>query len=956
MAAHGTFWKYALAQIVRKRRRTLSAVAGIAIAITLIAAENVSVDSSARALIDQQLSDVPVDMEARTDSTRDYTNATAAISTERLVKRAEPISAYQFTAYASAGGNGSKSVVIRISGIRPQFSEVASRFGFSGQLSLAPGGIVISDVLAQKLGVAVGGKLVLRAEYGYENRTMTLNVSGIISHPDVPEMYVIVTRTPFGEERSYSLDDRPGGNAFGSQFIKNEAAFVPIEELWNVGAALSESTESQVGIDTKYNRTFNYCIWVDRMATINPYDLKSSITSLSRLKQRMVLFADLYSVSIYKDNIESVLMSMSESMDSMRGEFFLFSIPVIGLGLYLGQLGVDLGMAERRQEIALLKSRGAGMSFIVRMFLVEGLVLGLIAGLVGLLCGALLSQALIQFLVPGAAAGAAVYITTGSVALSMFLGVLLMFLATYRPAKRAAKIEIVEGLQQYSTEEATEKYNPRNSVIMVTVAVLFYLVMVYFDAQKWIEEGRSQDVLYNLLLIMKAVGTLMSPLLPVLLIFGITGLLTRASYKPYGALSRITKPITREMWPVVNRNIVRNPKRASSVCIIIALGITFGLFVTMWSGSESDYQDRVARALAGSDVCANFYTHNFTLNSSIEPYLESMPGVSRVAAAHQIGNAAVLQTTIDLVALDSKNYSKTVFWDDTLFLKGSKADVESLAGGKRIVVTQDFVSKTSVDVGSTITLRITPLGGNSGEEMTCRVVAIVKAMPGMLRLDPGIEPSEFIPPPGPTAYMDMRNLDLPTLYVERSSYFVDAKDGQSLSELKKDIGSRLGATGLVERVLSYDEVLESVRGGPQSMSIYKFLLVENAFTVLIVTVGMSLILLAAAIERQRETANYIARGGSKHQVSSLFVAEAITILALAVLVGVFAGTLTAAMFQQMSAGMSSGSALLKQRLVLTADPVYLVLVTVVSLIVASYLVARKASRVDLLKVLKTRGG
>jgi ABC-type antimicrobial peptide transport system permease subunit len=138
-----------------------------------------------------------------------------------------------------------------------------------------------------------------------------------------------------------------------------------------------------------------------------------------------------------------------------------------------------------------------------------------------------------------------------------------------------------------------------------------------------------------------------------------------------------------------------------------------------------------------------------------------------------------------------------------------------------------------------------------------------------------------------------------------------------------------------------------------SVSDYKFLLIESGFALVIVTAGLALILTAAVYERRKETAGWMARGATRRQVASMFVAEAMTLLALALAVGLVAGFMTA----YMALGLfgTSGVDPVGRSLVVSADTLWLVGATVASLLLTSYAVSWKASRVDLAQVLRLRG-
>jgi len=957
MASAVTFFKYSFLGIFKNSRRTFSAIIGVTLAVTLVAAQNISVDSSARAVMDQLLAGVPVDMMARTAATTDYSGVAGSLARVSLVDGVEPISGNQYTTLARSSVNTSATFPIRLSGVEPGFGRVASRFGLSGRFQLSPGGIVISENLSAATGVGAGQRLSLveTVEVGwnsttgrpvYRNNTVELSVTAVVSHEGVPDSYEIVNEAP-SIYNPQGRENPAKTGEMGRYFVKNTASFVVLGELGGIVARLKEGSGPPVmkDVDEHFNRTFHYCIWTQRYSVMNPFDPDGSRQSLAKLEQRLSLAGDKFGVDIFENDLQPILTRTYDSAISARGKYLAFSLPVIFLGFFLGIIGVDMGMAERRQEAALVKSRGATRSHLLWLFLVEGVFLGILSGALGLVAGALISAALFAYFVP-AASGLApgLYITDFSIELGMFLGVLLMALAMFLPARRASRAEVSEGLHYYSTEEATEKYKSRYAILFTFLSVTFYLVITLFDPQKWYEEGRPLNTAYNVLSILRAVGTLISWLIPVLLIFGVTSLLTRASYKPYGYLARLTRPLTGELWPVVDRNLVRNPKRASRVCIIIAISITFGILVTTWASTEYDHQQRLSRVIVGADVRA-VLSSSGSVNLSIGSAIAHLAHVDDSAVSYSIDQASIGRGGIDLFTLMARNYSRVAFLDDHLFLEGSRSDVASLAGGKRIIINQALQAETSARAGDTVNLKITVGTGSQPIQLSCRIVAVVKALPGMV----GEVQNGYIQTLLPAAFIDQSNLDLRSVSIKQVSVFVESgSPRQAAREIKAAFPG-----GRTAQVLVEEEYLAELQGGPVSISDYKFLLIEGGFALVIVTVGLALILTAAVYERRKETAGWLARGATRRQVASMFVAEATTLLALALAVGILAGFMTA----YMALGLfgTSGVDPVGRSLIVSSDTLWLVGATVASLLITSYAVSWKASRVDLAQVLRIRG-
>jgi putative ABC transport system permease protein len=98
---------------------------------------------------------------------------------------------------------------------------------------------------------------------------------------------------------------------------------------------------------------------------------------------------------------------------------------------------------ERRKEIGTLMAMGAGSSLVLRIFLLKALLLGLAAALGGYILGTLMAVVLGPKI-----AGVPVLPMGTLVLLAMAISVPLAFLASYLPARRAARLDPCATLQE----------------------------------------------------------------------------------------------------------------------------------------------------------------------------------------------------------------------------------------------------------------------------------------------------------------------------------------------------------------------------------------------------------------------------------------------------------------------------------------------------------------------------
>src|SRR5205809_3687885 len=235
----------------------------------------------------------------------------------------------------------------------------------SGSLTLPRGSVGLSRDVARTLAVGLGDSV--RAVYALSDMTLGTNLTvRAIIEPTLPTGF--------------------NGSPPPYYFYGGSIAVVDIRDADWLLAQLNQSSTS--------GKTFNGEVWIDRTAYVNPYDTVLTTRNLERMQRRLQAVLGSQGSSI-SDNILSRIQDFSNRIAAQRIQFFIFSAPVVLLGVYLGAVGVDLGHAERRRELAILKTRGARRGQLLGLLLTEAVFGGLIAAVIGLAAGVLVSRLLI---------------------------------------------------------------------------------------------------------------------------------------------------------------------------------------------------------------------------------------------------------------------------------------------------------------------------------------------------------------------------------------------------------------------------------------------------------------------------------------------------------------------------------------------------------------------------------
>jgi putative ABC transport system permease protein len=924
----GSVARYAIRSVIRNKRRTFAALIGTLLAVTLVAGENIAIDTTASSVLNEMLDNLNHDFIGHSSDIGEAVNGTNALSGVNGVEHVEPIVQLVNTEVSEWGYEGMDDVYYAsVHAVRPTISSVAGKFGFVSDPSVPSGKIVLTEDFADEVGVGVGDNLTLRVR--------SFNMTG-------PEFYFLnltVGNIVIMEES----EDDSVGPIFSFERFNILLNFDDLEFIMN-----------NLGIDDSvpFPGITEYYIWIDRSEVVKPGDPDKTQELLTRMHRQLTWAGAPYDITVQESELIWVVQGFSTWLMVYRAVFLALALPAIVLGVYLSIIGSELGLGERRREIGIFKARGSTDRQIFGMLITEALIMGVIAGALGLLFGALTSN-LFSVLTPYGLRQSflEVTVTEFTIVLAIVIAVVLLLISTYRPAKRFSALPVTETLQKYSKEEAKVRYKPTRDILFIGLAIFNYVGLLYL--RDFTGGGSSMVAVMCFLL---PIVVVLTPFAPFFLVIGVTSFLTRFTTKIYGWTSRATKFFTKDLHDVVKRNIVRNPKRASSICVLIAMGLAFGIIVSSLSESQSAHLERTLHAQIGGDISVRTWSANRSFANDIG----RVDGVRRVADATSMRGTLEFGAIDSTVwAFDSSVYSSVTHPDQYFFVEGeASSTIRSLQSYGNVIVNEQLADSYYLRVNDQITMTVeNPHRDDDGnyfldsDDYQFRVIGIVKVLPGLMVADLGFWS-------GNGMYVDYLSLNRTSFGNQSLGFFVDVEDGRDPSDVKDDIVDAFPSVVSEGQVLVYDEELDRARSDPFTGALVNFLLVEVAFALLIIGVGLGLIMYVAATEREGEFASIMSRGASAKQVTNLLLGEAMTIIIIGVVIGTVTGLITAFVFNELiSFGMTGGGVgVLDMPLTVSYQTVGLVLATIGILVGASLLASFRIRRIDLASSLRKRGG
>ena len=873
---------------------------GVLLAVTFISGTFIAIDSSTRATLDAFLANLPsdIDFEARASA-----NGTQLRETVEGVPGVLRVAVTRFTGIGKLESTAAPGAVsAQVIGVEPNRlpSALEDITVISGNFSIPRGEAALSEDLAARLNVTAGAVVGLRL------------ASFDPSDPNAPRVNVTIAAVFRGV--------RVGGGP-----VFPPLAIVHVEDAaWY---------EGQLGYQYVGNGLTGE-IRIDRAQVLDPYEIQASLENLGRLERQVNSALGLFAGHVTSDNVPLALDNFAGALVIQRIFYLGLSAPVLFLGLYLGAIGIDLSHAERRRELAVLKTRGASRDQTLSLLLLEAALGGVVAALIGLAAGVGLSRLLLAFVSLFGTAAAPQYelvvLSPTTVATVAGLSVLFMAVTSYRSARRTADLPIVETLRYYAPGETHIRYRSSWDALLVTLAVLTYGMVLYS------REIQADFVTF----LIGPLFIVLLPLAPIFLIVGSSRLLTRSTSKVYEAASRVTRPFAKNLHHVITRNLQRNPRRAANVAVIIALGLAFGMFTLVIFSSQLAYQEGQLRAAIGGDIAIEAPPSDAGFAASVR----ALPEVDGVTAVRRVYAVPADPFPYgDVFELDPATYLSTTHPEPWYFRDFDRGEVQRvLASPNQVLVTEGYLASALLKVGDVLPLR----RDMRSEPVNPVIGGTVRGLPGTSKVGSGVPLAIYGSYETLKSLVDTRGAGSP----DPIRYLVALRTGADWHAAKEGIRG-LGASTI--RVAA--EEVEQLRSVPLFRAFFGFMELEMAFMVVILTAGLGLILYAATLEREVELAAIRSRGASGWQTAGLLIGEASSIMIVGLLVGAGVGVLSAYLATTMGAS-GSGESLVPLFVIVPVASLLLLAAAPVAMIITSFFVSLRVVRMDVGRVLKLRGG
>ncbi|GAA5533007.1 ABC transporter permease [Deinococcus aluminii] len=664
--------------LARRPLRIWGSAAGVALTVAFLALLLAFVSAGRANMTRRAVASVPVDWQVLLGPGTTRQAAEQAIRAATPVRTLLPVGYADVAGFtASTGGTvqttGAGKVLGLPDGYRAQFpAEVRPLIGSAD-------GALLSQQTAANLHAAVGDTVnILR----YGAAPAAVKVAGIVDLPEADSLFQAV-----GAPRGLA-PQAPPDNVLLLPRRQWDTLFAPQK------AARPDTVREQLHV---------------RLARTLPSDPGQAFALVTSLANNVE--ARLSGSAVVGNNLAVKLDGAREDALYAEALFLFLGLPGAILAAALTLTVAGASAAQRQQEAALLRVRGASERTVVRLGAAEALTVGSIGTLLGLALAALIAP----HLTGGLAFGPLVWL------LPALVGLGLAFVAVLLPTLRAVRGASVVAQRQAVGRAGT----PLWQRLYLDVLLLALAGLVFW---------RSAASGYQLVLAPEGVARaslqLEAFVAPLALWLGGTLLALRLMglLLARNLLSRLLRPLSGPLSGVVAASLGRQRPLLMRGAALVALATAFAVSTSIFNATYND-QARVDAVLTnGADVTVTGNA-NAPAGNHLST-LKSLPGVT--AAQPLIHRFAYVGADLqDLFGIDARHFTDVSHLSDTYFkdLSAAQALSKLQARPDAIFVSQETVNDYQLALGDPLRLRLLNARTHRYQVVPFTFVGVVREFP-----------------------------------------------------------------------------------------------------------------------------------------------------------------------------------------------------------------------------------
>jgi ABC-type lipoprotein release transport system permease subunit len=858
-------YRYAIRRSTRNKKVIFAILVGVLIATTLFATSNIGANSMMGAMLNDVLDTVAVDMSWRTwDSSsrseyyamqQEIENVPEVTSSELMIRD---------TNYTSDNGDE--------------------------QILLTNG--VQNDSAVYNGMTLISGTMSLEA-----NQTLITTSSSLIADYPIGSNYSIHFFLQNGDLILYNLTFEVVGHVE----VTAQAQEILLYDSYLVWGMIYESWIAQhvtffiVDVESTFLPVYDYVeatpnveradldsyiiFWIDRTTLINPYNIQQSSQALQQLGYQIQ--NSLYTQGFdgwVQNEIANSLLFFAGISESFRMVFLQVSIPVFFIALYMGVTLNDVSYSIRRREVGLLLTKGVTRSTITSLFVWEALLVGLLASILGIL----LAIFLIPFFISTVTWVS--IITTGigvdTIFLTIMFGVILAIIASYLPARKASKIPTTEAIREYTTAGESMEY--RKMLAWTALILGSYKLVI------WLLGINVQEIVIQLMFTNPIFGSLAAYWLifdslisfwaPLLFLWGLTTIIVKGWKGFYQYSQNFISRILGELGGLASHNIRRRPGRTAAIIFITALLLGYSVQTVGILGTNQDLAVRNAFTSVGAEL--NVLVSHPENVSDLLPSIRAIDGV-RGATGELTLRIESIAAVLDIRAINVSEWLDVAYWEPGWISGRPPLTAFELLGeeNQTIILEKEHAVGYGVNIGDQFSVQFSSMG-------SYHPLTIVGYM--------GPDPEYYQYPWGGGMWLAEDTWSyVPIELVEEFS-----NETNPTGHILVALDSLINNAAVIQAIEALDDVLnvdsaitniEEYNANVLLSSTTNMMQMGVIFALLLASVGTFVIIYLTLRERRTTTALMSARGTTYSQTVIILMAEILTIMVFAIVIGYAVG-------------------------------------------------------------------
>ncbi|MCX4530824.1 ABC transporter permease [Streptomyces sp. NBC_00841] len=798
--------------------RLFATVAGIALAVSLVAALGSFLTASKSTMTDRAVRSVAVDWQVEVQPGADPNTVLGAVRSAHGVHTALKVGIARTTGFRAHAGGSTQStgpgVVLGLpAGYEKAFPHTVRT------LTGSPSGILLAQQTAANLHVAPGGTVTITLPGGHGAR---VRVDGVIDLPQADSLFQKVGAPP------QSQPTAPPDNVVLMPAVRFAALTAPLTAV----DPSAVTTQVHVARDARL-----------------PADPAAAFTAVTQAAHN--LEARTSGGALVGDNLGAALDAARQDALYAQILFLFLGVPGVVVAAVLTAAVAGSGAERRRREQAILRIRGLRAGQVGTLAAAEAGLVGVTGGLLGLGVAALAGHIVFGTASFGATAGSmAVWY-----AVALALGIAVAAAAVLVPALR--------DLRSVTVTEARRTQGLPRSPWWMRCGVDFILLAVSLLVFR-----ASSGNQYALVLAPEGVASISVSywafLGPALLWFGSALLLWRLAILALahgrGVLVRLARPLTGTLSGTTAATLSRRRRPLARSVVLLALALSFAASTATFNATYKQQAEVDARLTNGADVTVTEPPGSPTGPSGAAAL--AVRGVRHVEPV-QHRFAYVGSDLQDLYGVRPGSIAAATSLQDAYFAGGTARQLMARLAQRpdSLLVSAETVHDFQLSPGDTVKLRVQDSRTRALRTVPFHYAGVVK---------------EFPTAPKDSFFIANASYIARTSGSDAIGAFLVDTGGAHQKDVAGLLRQRLGTTATVSDI---SQTRSAVGSSLTSVDLAGLTRIELAFAIVLAAGAGGIVLALGLAERRRTFAIATVLGAKPGQLRGLVLSEAAVVAA-----------------------------------------------------------------------------